>query len=177
MMVEDNVLPIIGSSLWDSKIFRELKQSSNLEIGHYEYVYGPGNTSNRLIRFYGDGQKVWCEVYGKTRNILTDILPEPHYVWAKIEDIDETNIMMEGASISEKIKIMKAARETEVDPVYPPDQPFDKISYGEKVRIVENLQTSSVDKPIGNYRICIDSYLGSNPRFEQIRTLLFFDPY
>lgn len=129
------------------------------QIGHYFYVYGAGNDPNREIKFYGDGNKIWGEFSGKKRA-----------VWTKIGDLMETSMTKEGASTTQKMQIMMKARENFASPQYPQDKAFDELPYSERVEAIKNLV------PTGNYRITVTNNIGSNPHFEIVEHLTFFDP-
>ena len=129
------------------------------QIGQYYYVYGAGNAPNREIKFYGDGNKIWGRISGKTGG-----------VWTKIGDITETSMTKEGASTTVKMQIMMEARKTFASPHYPQDKTFDELPYSERVEAIKNLA------PTGNYWVTITSNIGSNPRFEIVDSLTFFDP-
>lgn len=131
----------------------------NKIIGQYEYVYGAGSAPNRAIKFYGDGQHIKAEVYRKKEN-----------TWQKIGDIPENRMIKEGASTTEKVRIMMVARENSIPPSYPSNKSFEKIPYAERVQTIENLQ------PVGQYRITISNTNGANPFFEKVEKLTFFDP-
>lgn len=128
-------------------------------IGKYEYVYGAGNTPNRAIEFFGNGQGVYGTVFAKVKGS-----------WQKIGDVAETNMTKEGASTTEKMRLMMQAREEFKSPEYPPEKSFDKISYQEKVEVIKSLE------PEGKYRITITNNIGLNPFFETVENLTFFDP-
>ncbi len=128
-------------------------------VGSYEYVYGAGNAPNRRIDFLGDGTQVWGEVSGKRQG-----------VWTRMGSIEETQMTKEGASTSKKVQIMMEAREKGVSPEYPSDKDFNTLRYTEKVRMISKLQ------PTGNYRISISNDIGTNPLFETVNHLSFFDP-
>lgn len=122
-------------------------------------IYGAGNAPNRKIEFYGDGNQIWRDFFGKRSGI-----------WQKIVKIDETQMNKEMASTKEKVRIMVEAKKKGVRAEYPADQDFNILHYEEKVRIISNLQ------PTGNYHICISNEIGSNPFFEEVVRLSFFDP-
>ncbi len=128
-------------------------------IGRYEYVYGAGNAPNRKIEFFGDGTRVWAQVYGKRTG-----------VWHEIVRIDEAQMTKEGASTKEKVRIMMEARKENKSPDYPKDKSFIDIRYKHRVNIIKNLQ------PTGNYCLTISNNIGTNPYFEMVEQLTFFDP-
>ncbi len=128
-------------------------------IGCYQYVYGAGNAPNRKIDFYGDGNRIWAEVSGKREGN-----------WHEIGRINETQMTKEGASTTEKVRIMMEARKENKSPHYPKDQTFANIHYKQRVDVIDNLQ------PTGKYRITITNNIGSNPYFEMVEHLSFFDP-
>ena len=129
------------------------------QIGIYQYTYGSGNTPNRQIEFYGDGQKIWGVISKKTQNS-----------WSEIDKITESQMTKEGASTTEKMKLMMEARKSSTSPKYPADKSFYNIPYIERVKVIKNLE------PTGSYRITITNNIGSNPTFEIVDNLIFFDP-
>lgn len=129
------------------------------KIGCYKYVYGAGNTPNRKIKFFGDGNQVWGDVFGKRQG-----------AWLNIGRIDETQMTKEGASTSKKVEIMMEARKENKPVRYPDDKPFNMLSYKRRVSVITHLD------PTGNYRISISNKIGRNPNFETVEHLTFFDP-
>lgn len=79
---------------------RRLRMSLSTSIGKYQYVYGAGNAPNRSIEFYGNNEKIWGEVFRKTQNC-----------WEKIGEVTEGQMTKEGASTTEKMRIMMKARQ------------------------------------------------------------------
>lgn len=130
------------------------------QIVQYEYVYGPGNTPNRKIEFYGDGTKIWGCVFGKGQRS-----------WQKIGSVTEDDMIKEGMSGADKIAIMLAARKIQAHAKYPLDESFNDIPYAQKISVINNLA------PQGNYRIMMHTSIDSNPFFEQINKITFFSPY
>lgn len=128
-------------------------------VGTYLYTYGAGNTPNRKLEFYGDESKIWGVAQGKTNGS-----------WKLMGEISESNMILEGASTTEKIKLLLEARENLKNPEYPPDRTFDQILYSDRLRVIENLQ------PSGQYRVTITNHIGANPFFEEITKLTFFNP-
>ena len=128
-------------------------------VGTYQYTYGAGNTPNRALEFYGDGEKIWGVVKGKTNGS-----------WQHIGNVNECDMILEGASTTRKMQIMLEARQTFKNAEYPPDKRFDQISYDIRLKVIESLQ------PSGHYRITITNNIGDNPYFEKVEKLTFFDP-
>lgn len=127
------------------------------EIYTYDYVYGSGNISNRRIQFFGDGKKIWGTVQKKVQGS-----------WKTTHDISEIQMSRERASTSEKVRIMLEARKTFNSPQYPPNQPFNEMTYDEKSTTIKQLK----DK----YRISITNSITDNPYHETIKKLVLFDP-
>ena len=134
--------------------------TESMSIGKYEYTYGAGSAPNRKIKFYGNGKdSVWGIVQGLVKG-----------EWQEINKIEEVNMIKEGASTAEKIRIMLEARESRLSPQYPSDQSFDQLPYEERVKTIKSLE------PMGSYRIEIINNIGRNPFFERVEKLNFFDP-
>ena len=129
------------------------------KVGKYEYVYGAGNSPNRKIHFYGNGEHMWGEVYMKVNGC-----------WEKIGEVPESCMTKEEASTTEKVNIMMEAREKSISPEYPPDKSFDEIPYSARTEVIKNLS------PTGSYRISMISDIVSSPFFETVKKLTFFDP-
>ena len=127
-----------------------------MEISTYQYVYGAGRVPNRKIVFYGDNEKVWGVVHGKVKGL-----------WRDISMVDETDIIVEGASSTRKMQIMMEARQNGTHPSYPHDKLFEHLSYDERVQIIKDLE------PDGFYRITTPVDINSNPYFE-VKRLIFF---
>jgi len=128
-------------------------------VSTYQYTYGAGNAPNRRIEFHQDGKKVWGIVQGQA-----------YGVWKNIGKIDECNMTLEEASTTQKVQIMMDARKKFESPNYPPDKRFDELDYDRRIQVIKNLE------PNGPYRITISNNIGSNPYFESVEELTFFDP-
>ena len=133
--------------------------SSTEIIRTYQYTYGAGSSPNRELVFCKDRGRVIGLIRGKVNNS-----------WEKIGEILESNMTLETASTTEKMRIMMAARDCFATPMYPQDQQFDQIAFDKKVDVITKLQ------PDGPYRITITNNIGTNPRFEMVERLTFFDP-
>lgn len=133
--------------------------SSAALVSTYQYTYGAGNSPNRQIQFYGDGQKVWGLVQGKSKNRLEEI-----------GNINESQMFLEMASTSQKIEIMMQARANSIKPDYPSDKNLEALLYEERLAVIRQLN------PRGKYRVTMSNDIRSNPRFEMVTRLTFFDP-
>src|SRR4051794_18400318 len=92
---------------------RRLRMSLPTRIVKYQYVYGAGNAPNRSIEFYGDKEKVWGKIFRKTQNR-----------WEEIGGVTEDQMIKEGASTTEKMRIMMKARQELTKAQYPSNQLF-----------------------------------------------------
>lgn len=133
--------------------------SASTLIGEYRYTYGAGNSPNRSIKFYEENKQVKARVFAKLGNRME-----------LISELGPNQMVLEGASTTRKMQIMMDARQALKAAEYPPDQAFSAIKYERCWDVIQKLD------PDGPYRITIITEIGTNPRFEEVEKLIFFDP-
>lgn len=130
-------------------------------IGKYEYVYGAGSTPNRKIEFYENRGIISAKLQGKIQGKWEDML---------CANLDEKHIIKEGASTTDKVRIMLESRKNNKSPTYPSDKTFCDLQLDEKKYLISKLE------PEGEWKIEISNTIGADSRFEEIKSLRFFNP-
>ncbi|NGX60913.1 MAG: hypothetical protein K940chlam9_00387 [Chlamydiae bacterium] len=131
------------------------------KIGTYVYTYGAGSAPNRKICFERES--------GQTGSFCAKVYAYSNGEKKQIGMLSDSDILVEGASTSDKLKAIAEYRNNHCKPNLLPSRVISEFGVDEQDNVLSNLT------PKGSWRVTIQNHVGDDPRFEKVVRLTLFD--